>query len=148
MGVIDLDKRVRKLEQDGAGGAVVDQLEAAVTAIENELTVTVTDVTDDIVNPEGVTCNLATLETYGKIVHFHAEFVAESGNTGIEDTVYTVPETLRPRYNHSVVQVFGDSAATNGYNDGGIYVEYQFTEPGTVYADSYWIANPAPTPGE
>lgn len=35
MGVIDLDARVKKLEAEGeAGGAVVDQLEAAVTALE------------------------------------------------------------------------------------------------------------------
>lgn len=34
MGVIDLDARVKKLEQDAGGGAVIDQLEAAVTALE------------------------------------------------------------------------------------------------------------------
>lgn len=34
MGVIDLDARVKKLEQEAGGGAVIDQLEAAVTALE------------------------------------------------------------------------------------------------------------------
>ena len=34
MGVIDLDARVKKLEQDAGGGAVIDQLEAAVTDLE------------------------------------------------------------------------------------------------------------------
>ena len=37
MGVIDLDARVKKLEQEGAGGAVIDQLEAAVTALEGDV---------------------------------------------------------------------------------------------------------------
>lgn len=37
MGVIDLDARVKKLEQDGTGGAVIDQLEAAVTALEGDV---------------------------------------------------------------------------------------------------------------
>ena len=34
MGVIDLDARVKKLEAEGTGGAVIDQLEAAVTSLE------------------------------------------------------------------------------------------------------------------
>lgn len=153
MGVIDLDRRIKKLEQDGAGSAELDQLEAAVTAIENELTVTVTDVTDDITTDpeiimEGVTCDLAVLEKYGAIVHFHAEFTASAGNTGIEGTIYTVPEELLPRYNLSAVSVSGDSSATSEYHNGGIYTEYQFRTSGSVYIDTYWIANPAPTPGE
>lgn len=37
MGVIDLDKRVKKLEQEGTGGGVIDQLEAAVTALESDV---------------------------------------------------------------------------------------------------------------
>ena len=37
MGVIDLDARVKKLEQEAGGGAVIDQLEAAVTALEEQI---------------------------------------------------------------------------------------------------------------
>lgn len=37
MGVIDLDARVKKLEQDAGSGAVIDQLEAAVTALEEQI---------------------------------------------------------------------------------------------------------------
>lgn len=37
MGVIDLDARVKKLEAEQGGGAVIDQLEAAVTALEGDV---------------------------------------------------------------------------------------------------------------
>lgn len=37
MGVIDLDARVRKLEQGGGGGAEIDQIEAALTALEEQI---------------------------------------------------------------------------------------------------------------
>lgn len=37
MGVIDLDARVRKLEQEGAGGAVIDQIEAELTALDEQI---------------------------------------------------------------------------------------------------------------
>ena len=37
MGVIDLDARVKKLEAEQGGGAVIDQLEAAVTALDEEI---------------------------------------------------------------------------------------------------------------
>lgn len=155
MGVIDLDARIKKLEQEGTGGAVIDQLESAVTAIENELTVTVTDVTDNITTDpeiisEGVTCTLAVLEKYGAIVHFHAEFAADGGNIGIEGVIYTIPEELRARYSIGAISVSGGASVTCDYEDGEIYAEYSFTGGGFAYADVYWIANPAPapTPGE
>lgn len=147
MGVIDLDARVKKLEQEGTGGAVIDQLEAAVTAIENELTVTVTDVTDDITTDpeiifEGVTCELAVLEKYGAVVHFHAEFTASVGNTGIDGQVYTISETMRPRYNLSALSGSIEASAQGVYFNGGVYITYQFADAGTAYTDLYWIANP------
>ena len=37
MGVIDLDARVKKLEQDAGGGAVIDQIEAELTALEEQI---------------------------------------------------------------------------------------------------------------
>ena len=37
MGVIDLDARVKKLEQGGGGGAEIDQIEADLTALEEQI---------------------------------------------------------------------------------------------------------------
>lgn len=148
MGVIDLDKRVRKLEQDGAGGAVVDQLEAAVTAIENELTVTVTDISGDLETlPEGVTVSIANLQTYGKIrmLTFSA---ANSGSEVVGDVLYVLPSDICPYDNASFLTSTNDLWMEEDLENGGYDVFFAVGAGNTITGALIWITNPAPTPGE
>ena len=148
MGVIDLDKRVKKLEQDGAGGAELDQLEAAVTAIENELTVTVTDITDDLETlPEGVTVSVANLQTYGKIrmLTFGA---LNSGSEVIGDVLYVLPSDVCPYDGLSFISSTSDLWMEEDLENGGYNVFFGVGAGNTISGALIWIANPAPTPGE
>ena len=149
MGVIDLDKRVRKLEQEGTGGAVVDQLEAAVTAIENELTVTVTDISGDLETlPEGVTVSLANLQSYGKIRML--TFVATNSGTKVEASVlYTIPAGIMPYNSLSFITSSIDEIWIEQDSENDNYhVLFAVDAGGEIYATLTWLANPAPTPGE
>lgn len=144
MGVIDLDKRVRKLEQEGTGGAVVDQLEAAVTAIENELTVTSTDISGDLETlPEGVTVDFAHLETYGKVCSVTFGF-DNSGSAVSGLPVFKIPADKMPYTPDSYTSSVNGAYVFEG--EDGYYVGCDL-ESGLI-ACVQWIANPAPTPGE
>lgn len=141
MGVIDLDKRVKKLEQaDVAGGAELDQLEAAVTAIENDLTVSTTDISDDFENvPEGVTVT-ALITIYGKIAF--AVITVETSDT-FSDAYATLDPAILPASDYSYI---GRSSTVNAYFEEG-YLVIGATDSGT--ATLLWIIDPpAPTPGE
>ena len=96
MGVIDLNTRVTELEK--YGGTVFDQLAAEVTGIENGLTVTVADVTDDCgeISIEGVTLVSATLVTYGKLALFQAEIESDTTQAAAIIGLYQIPDTLQP----------------------------------------------------
>lgn len=145
MGVIDLDARVKKLEQEGTGGAVIDQLESAVTAIENELTVTVTDITDDLETlPEGVTVEFAYLETYGKLCS--VTFSADSANPIDDVPLYKIPADKMPYTPFSMTNSDGGAFILEG--EDGYYVAC--TIGAGLIASVQWIVNPAPapTPGE
>ena len=115
MGVIDLDARVKKLEADGAGGAVIDQLEAAVTDLEETIN-------GDGETDFGLVGDVAALETaavpqktvitsltggtlmghsgdvyyevLGNLVHIHAAVKELTANTAT--TLFALPEALRP----------------------------------------------------
>ena len=149
MGVIDLDKRIKKLEQEGAGGAVIDQLESAVTAIENELTVTVTDITDDLETlPEGVTVSVASLQTYGKICML--SFAAANSGTKVDGSrMYTIPAELVPYNSLSYITSNLDEIWIEQDSEtGSYYAMFAVAASGEIYSTLTWIANPAPTPGE
>lgn len=144
MGVIDLDKRVRKLEQDGAGGAELDQLEAAVTAIENELTVTVTDISGDLETlPEGMTVDFAYFEKYGKICSVTFS-VSNEGPHAEELPLYKIPVDKVPYTQFSYAANADGAFIIEG--EDGYYVA--FNVDSALIASVQWIANPAPTPGE
>lgn len=144
MGVIDLDKRVKKLEQDGAGGAELDQLEAAVTAIENELTVTVTDISGDLETlPEGVTADFAYFETYGKVCS--VTFGLDNGGSSVSGLqVYKIPADKIPYTPYSYTASVNDAYILEG--EDGYYIACELASG--LIASVQWIANPAPTPGE
>ena len=55
MGVIDLDARVKKLEQGSSGSAEIDQIEADLTALENTVRDLIEDVTDKLTWNPGLT---------------------------------------------------------------------------------------------
>ena len=149
MGVIDLDKRVKKLEQDGAGGAELDQLEAAVTAIENELTVTAADITADLDTlPEGVTVSIVNLQTYGKLRML--TFAATNSGAKVGGCkLYTIPAAIAPYNSLSYITSSIDEmwieqdSEDNSYN-----IIFMVDANSEIYATLTWIANPAPTAGE
>lgn len=128
MGVIDLDARVKKLEKDGTGGAVIDQLEAAVTSLEETVNGNgetdlglVGDVaalqTDTSVVDESAkfTVNNAltideaspgvSIMRVGNVVYFYCQFSITAGaSTAGTDTVLgTIDTSIRPQFNISTI---------------------------------------------
>lgn len=148
MGVIDLNARVAALEKNGAGGAELDQLEAAVTAIENMLTVTSTDITADCETPpEGVSIEYAILDTYGKLCIFSVLLGAGAGSTAEDPfTIYTLPDELLGTYNYmsnSVnCQLIGEA------DDQIIEVVPPAAGEFVTYSVIWLVGDPAPEPGE
>lgn len=98
MGVIDLDARVKKLEQGGGGAdpTVIDQLEAAVTALEEAAIPQKTaielneGIISDTVNGGAYFCLL------GNLIYIH---IAVKGLTTTATAIGTLPESARPE-NH------------------------------------------------
>jgi hypothetical protein len=148
MGVIDLDKRVRKLEQDGSGGAVVDQLEAAVTAIENQLTVTSTFITADCETPpEGVSIEYALLDTYGKLCIMTVLLGAGAGSTAADSfVVYKIPDEIRGTFNYMSNSV--NCVLDGEDSDQVIAVVPPAAGEYVTYSVIWLVGDPAPTPGE
>ena len=117
MGVIDLDARVKKLEEGGASGAILDQLAAEVTALDEQINgngetdlglagdvaelsagaiPTRTEVTtlttgDPIAASGGV-----FYEVLGNLVHIHVAAAIGAGGINTVKPVFTMPEGLRP----------------------------------------------------
>lgn len=94
MGVIDLDKRVKKLEQDETGGAELDQLEAAVTALEENATPERTVVTNLTNGTAYDDFGGVFYEKLGNLVHVHVSVSGVTTNTNT--VIFTMPEALRP----------------------------------------------------
>lgn len=149
MGVIDLDARVKKLEQDGTGGAVIDQLEAAVTALEEAAVPSKTDVTElDHGEIADSTTGGVYYEVMGNLVHVHVAALSFTANT--RTTAFVLPEAIRP-----VTPIFNAVYATqidsNKYPgfviigaNGNVDV---ITPTGSVFADITYLLTPAtPTP--
>lgn len=137
MGVIDLYARVKKLEQDTTGsGEVIDQLESAVTVIENELTVTTTEVSDDCTFGD-LSDGAVVIQTYGKI----AMLVLSAENSTaapITQSIYTIPDEIA----FSTYPFIGDPTAV-GVVDGAIILTVPAGE--SVTATLFWIIDPPTT---
>lgn len=112
MGVIDLNARVTALENNagsGGGGGDIDALEAAVTALENEVSpwtyapkTTITTLTKGEPYADGGGCYYRVL---GNLVQLH---MAITGTTNSSvNTVYTLPAAVRPLYEVAVAGVAG-----------------------------------------
>lgn len=177
MGVIDLDARVKKLEEGGAGGAVIDQLESAVTALEE--TVNGNGTTDlglvgDVSDLETAVSAIETAsvadrhtielesgfteqtanggcfyETIGNIVHIH---IAVDGFTsGTAATLSTLPEAVRPDI---PIYFRGNTAGyveTSKVASGKVLADGKidiFPYNGTSCNADFVYFIPAPTPGE
>ena len=116
MGVIDLDARVKKLEQGGAGSAEIDQIEAAVTALE-EASVPVKTTVDslDAGTPGDATTGGVYYEVMGNLVHVHMAASGFTANT--RTTSFTLPEAVRP-----ASPIF--NAGYSGITDGNKFPAY------------------------
>ena len=147
MGVIDLNARVSALEKnDTSSGAELDQLEAAVTAIENQLTVTVTDISEDLETlSSGLTVTFAYMETYGSLcsVTFGVE---NEGAQAEEVPLYQIPADKIPYTSYSYTANTG--SVYLGYSGDDLYVYFDINADTSMGYSIQWLANPAPTPGE
>lgn len=151
MGIINLNTRVTELEK--YGGAVFDQLAAEVTGIENELAVTVADVTEDCTDfqIEGVTLTSATLVTYGKLALFQATI--ESDTTALAGVIglYRIPDTLQPPGTRICIendpgQVWLHKTGSHTYVSCSIKGKTMADEPSvTRYISVLWIVDPPTT---
>jgi len=97
MGVIDLGKRVSAIEKElegGAGGEVIDQLEAAVTALEENATPARTVVTELTNGTAYDDFGGVFYEKLGNLVHVHVSVSGVTTNTNT--VIFTMPEELRP----------------------------------------------------
>lgn len=146
MGVIDLDARVKKLEQGGgSGGAVIDQIEADLTALEEQINgdgETDLGLAGDVaelqaaavpVKTEVTTLSTGTpitigaaggvyYEVLGNLVHVHA---AVSGLTAAtHNVITTLPADIRPATN---IYFMAPSAVSTG-----IFAQVMIGADGTV----------------
>ena len=151
MGVIDLNARVTELEK--YGGSVFDQLAAEVTGIENELAVTVTDVTDDCTEfqIEDVTLTSATLVTYGKLALFQATFEIDTTSLAGIIGLYRIPDELQPPGTRICIendpgtvwlQKIGDHTSVSCSMKGKTMAD---EPPVTRYLSVMWIIDPPTT---
>lgn len=151
MGVIDLNTRVTELEK--YGGAVFDQLAAEVTGIENELAVTVADVTEDCgeIQTEGVTLTSAMLVTYGKLALFQATIESDTTSTAAIVGLYQIPDTLQPPGNHICIEndpgtVWLQKTSSHTYVACNIKGKTAAEAPAvTRYLSVLWIIDPPTT---
>lgn len=149
MGVIDLYARVKKLEQGGAGGAEIDQIEADLTALENTVGDLVEDVSDKITLNESVTFAdgypIISITRIGSMCFMTctASFTAGASAIGSDTLIGTLDESIRPVDN---VWVTGGAASS------GIQISYVAAN-GTVQTkggdwcrfEAFWpIATTAP----
>lgn len=119
MGVIDLNARVKSLEEGAESqGAALDQLDSALTATDNLLEESVSlrliSFNDEDL-PEGITVKSGKscyIEYVGNVYHGHFEVTGLTAN--LYTTLVEIPTTLRPA---SVVYAIGIGV---DYTDGKI----------------------------
>lgn len=144
MGVIDLDKRVKKLEQDGASGAAdLDQLEASVTALENLNSYSHVSVDDDL--PEGITSMTehypgCYYEVVGQLVHIAVN--VEGLTAGLSEELFTLPETIRATYTTFGVGVGGAGGKFSTISTGDSGKVMITSEDTKAHADLFYVLVP------
>lgn len=143
MGVIDLDARVKKLEQDGTGGAVIDQLEATVTALEGDVEDLqeghIYSETEHVVGKwtDGIT------PVYEKTIVYTVESTATSGKLeiphGVEnmDTVVMLAGVI----NHISVTPYGESFPSKDSTMGRVSVKASNIEVAITGAWTDYVFN-------
>lgn len=174
MGVIDLDARVKKLEQEAGGGAAIDQIEAELTALDEQIngdgetdlglagdvealkeaaTVTQTAITP-LVGEAGT--GGCFYEVYGKLVrlHFNLTSLTASGSTSgteVYNVVFNIPLALRPGASIITIGTEADPAAgftrmVVSASNGNVSI----LTPGTtaIVDGMYLLPEPTPAPTE
>ena len=167
MGVIDLDARVKKLEEGGTGGAVIDQLEAEVTALDEQINGNgetsfglAGDVSDlktaavpvqyEIEVESDVSPDSANGGCYytviGNLVFVHVAVDSLTANTAL--TVGTLPSAVRPSSHIYAVGVGFDqtkwSRLVISYDTGVITIRSEDTKARAMIM--YPINEVTPTP--
>ena len=149
MGVIDLDARVKKLEQDSGSSAEIDQIEADLTSLENAVSgyciPVKTEVTQlDAGTPEAVSAGGVYYEVMGNLVHIH--MTAGGFTVDTRTTSFTLPESVRPASPIFAVGYAGtaDSNKLPAYlivkADGSVDV---LSPTGYIYCDAVFLLTPA-----
>ena len=104
MGVIDLDARVKKLEQ-GGGGAEIDQIEADLTALENTVGDLIEDVSEKITLNTSLT-GTATINAFriGPMLFATctANITAGAAAYGSQYDLFDIDDTIAPEASVSV----------------------------------------------
>lgn len=105
MGVIDLDARVKKLEQGGAGGAEIDQIEADLTALENTVDGLIEDVSNKITLNTSLT-GTATVKAFRigpmLLATATAEITAGAAAFGTQYDLFDIDTAIAPEASVSV----------------------------------------------
>ena len=115
MGVIDLDARVKKLEQGSSGSAEIDQIEADLTALENTVGGLIEDVSDKITLNESVTFAegypIISITRIGSMCFMTctASFSEGASGIGSDTLIGTLDTGIRPSDN---VWVVGGAASS------------------------------------
>ena len=175
MGVIDLDARVKKLESGESGGVdptVIDQLEAAVTALEETvngdgetdlglvgdvaaLSSTVGDLIEDVSDKftpnDALTFADGDPEVYivriGNMcfLHIKASITTGASAVGSETVLGTLDESIRPEYSTSGFCIGEVTSIRSGFiSTLGVVQE---SGGNWCRLEAFWkIATPAPTP--
>ena len=150
MGVIDLDARVKKLEQ-GGGGAEIDQIEADLTALENTVDGLIEDVSDKITLNSELTFATddpeISLVRVGKIcfLTMKGSITVGASTIGSDTILGTLDESIRPAINTAGFCIGESNSARNCFvgTDGNV----KELGGGWFRLQVFWeIATPAPTP--
>ena len=107
MGVIDLDARVKKLEAEQGGGAVIDQIEADLTALEEQINgdgETDLGLAGDVADLQTAVGDLQDGHIYSTTEHVVGKWIDGSDvyekSVKLEDVAYTTANT-----NYTVMEV-------------------------------------------
>ncbi len=149
MGVIDLGKRISAIEKElegGAGGEVIDQLEAAVTALEEAAVPTKTAVTTLL---NGCTAYADAggvyYETMGSLVHVHLS-VYDANGVSKSVKVFELPEGVRPATQIEVIGG-GDETFANATKQARLKISpdgsvYKFSNGAYGIGDLFFMITP------
>lgn len=120
MGVIDLDARVKALEENSGNSAEIDQIESDLTALENTVSGITEDVTDKLTLNEALTFeSTPSYVAYrvGDIVvlSFTGNITAGASAAGSVTKIMTADSTICPAF-----EALGTVRTSTGMNTAGI----------------------------